>query len=272
VFANSVLGARTNRYGDFLDVCCALTGRAPYTGFHTDDGRLGSVVFEVAIPDALLDVDLTYPLIGHLIGRASGAATPILVGLDERADEDRLKALGAAAASSGSVGMFHAVGVTPEAPTLAVTRGRHLGRGPTIDEPALREAYLQLSARGGGLGAVTVGTPHMSSGEMTTLVRLAAGRRSQVPFFVNMGRHTLTVAESSGLVDELTAFGATIITDTCIYITPIMGEIEGHLMTNSAKVAYYAPSNLGVAVTLGSLSDCVESAVTGRLIVSDFAA
>jgi predicted aconitase len=112
----------------------------------------------------------------------------------------------------------------------------------------------------------------MSSGEMTTLVRLAAGRRSQVPFFVNMGRHTLTVAESSGLVDELTAFGATIITDTCIYITPIMGEIEGHLMTNSAKVAYYAPSNLGVAVTLGSLSDCVESAVTGRLIVSDFAA
>ena len=117
VFANSVLGARTARYGDFLDICCALTGRAPAVGLHTDEGRRATLRVDLQVPDELLDDDLLYPVLGHLLGQVAGTDVAVIVGLDHRAGEDRLKALGAAAASSGAVAMFHVAGVTPEAAT-----------------------------------------------------------------------------------------------------------------------------------------------------------
>ena len=126
VFANSVLGARTQRYGDFIDICCAVTGRAPAAGLHLDEGRRATSVFRVdAIPSALLADEAVHAAIGLLVGEAAGSSVPAVVGLPASpgTTEDHLKALGAAAASSGSVAMFHAVGVTPEAPTLAAATG-----------------------------------------------------------------------------------------------------------------------------------------------------
>jgi len=270
VFANSVLGARTNRYGDFMDICCAITGRAPLTGLHTDHGRIGTMLFEIRLPDRLLDLDLTYALVGHIVGRMAGVGVPVIVGLDRRADEDRLKALGAAAASSGSVAMFHAVGVTPEAATLyTATGGAEIGTSVVLDSAALASARNELSSETGTLGGVSVGTPHMSISELATLAALTAGRRAVVPFFANTGRDTLASADSLGLTKSLEEFGVTLVTDTCTYITPIIGPIEGDLMTNSAKLAYYAPANLGVTVCLASLADCVESAVAGRPVTSE---
>ncbi|HZA82223.1 MAG TPA: aconitase X, partial [Actinomycetes bacterium] len=120
VFANSVLGARTDRYGDFIDICAAVTGRVPNTGLHLSDRRRGQLVFDVhGLPDPVLEQDLLYPLLGHLIGARSGKLVPVVDGLPGGTDEDRLKAVGAAAASSGEVGLVHVVGSTPEAPTLA---------------------------------------------------------------------------------------------------------------------------------------------------------
>ena len=132
VFANSVLGARTDRYGDFIDVCSAMTGLAPHAGLHTDQGRLASVVFDCTrLPEAVLRSELTYPLLGYLVGDRTGQHTPVLVGLPPGVTEDELKALGAAAASAGGVALFHVVGVTPEAPTLeAVLRSRGRARSP----------------------------------------------------------------------------------------------------------------------------------------------
>jgi predicted aconitase len=267
VFANSVMAARTNRYGDFMDICCALTGRAPFTGLHTNAGRLATTIVEVRLPESALDEELTYALIGHVLGRLVGTAVPVLVGLDHRATEDRLKALGAAAASSGSVAMFHAVGVTPEAASLEMATGEsavteHL----IIDAENLSRARRDLSSPTGSLGAVSVGTPHMSSAELADLAARVRGRRTRVPFYVNTARQTLENAERDDVANSLIDFGATIVTDTCTYITPIMGLVIGDLMTNSAKLAYYAPANLGVNVCLGSLADCVESAVAGHLV------
>ena len=267
VFANSVMGARTNRYGDFMDICCALTGRAPFTGLHTDAGRLATTVVEIRLPEASLDEELTYALIGHSVGRMVGTEVPVLLGLDHRATEDRLKALGAAAASSGSVAMFHAVGVTPEAASPEVaTGGSPVKRHLALDAGDLSRARRELSSPTGSLGAVSVGTPHMSSGELADLALRVRGRRTKVPFYVNTARHTLEAAERGDVATTLIDFGATIVTDTCTYITPIMGPVTGDLMTNSAKLAYYAPANLGVNVCLGSLADCVESAVAGHLV------
>jgi predicted aconitase len=266
VFANSVLGARTNRYGDFLDISCAITGRAPATGLHTDEGRRATIQVDVVVPDEYLDRDLLYVALGHHLGRSVGTEVAVMTGLDERADEDRLKGLGAAAASSGSVGMFHVEGVTPEAPNRETALG---GRSPrsilTVGLPDLRGVIGDLSSEGDTLGGVSVGTPHASLAELRTLARLVTGRVSAVPFYVNTGRNVMVEAGEAGLIGVLEGFGAQMVTDTCTYTTPIMGPVQGVVMTNSGKWAYYAPANLGVDVVLAEMADCVESAVAGRV-------
>ena len=126
VFANSVLGARTNRYGDFIDICCALTGRAPDVGLHRTENRRGQLLFRLSdIPERLLRENVVYPVLGYWLGARTGTKIPVIEGLPPDTTEDQLKALGAAAASSGGVALFHAIGVTPEAPTLnAAFQGR----------------------------------------------------------------------------------------------------------------------------------------------------
>ena len=269
VFANSVLGARTNRYGDFMDICCALTGRAPFSGLHTEEGRRATVHIVLNAPDRALDSDLLYPLLGHVVGQTCGTRVAVIVGLDARADEDRLKALGAAAATAGSVGMFHAVGVTPEAPSLSAALAGENVEVVSVDSTALQAARDELTTATGSLGAVSVGTPHMSIAELRTLASLAAGRKTAVPFYVNTSRDVLSSAEQAGLGSSLEAFGATVVTDTCTYVTPIMKPVVGYVMTNSAKWAYYAPANLGVTVGFGSLAECVESAIAGQRVAAE---
>jgi len=268
VFANSVLGARTNRYGDFLDISCALTGRAPATGLHTDEGRRATMRIDVVVPDSWLDDDLFYVVLGHRLGQRVGMEVAVLVGLDGRADEDRLKALGAAAASSGAVGLFHVAGVTPEAPTVdAACQGGSPRRLIEIDAEDLRHVLADLSSPSTTLGAVSVGTPHASLSELGVLARLVAGRTTRVPFYVNTGREVLAQADVEGHVAVIEEFGATFVTDTCTYITPVMKPSPGAVMTNSGKWAHYAPGNLGVDVVLANLTDCVESAASGRVAV-----
>ena len=270
VFANSVLGARTARYGDFLDICCALTGRAPAVGLHTEEGRRATLRVDLSLPDQLLHDDLMYPVLGHVLGQLAGTDVPVIVGLDERATEDRLKALGAAAASTGAVGMFHAVGVTPEAATLEdATGGLIPTRRVVVGVEDLTSARASLSQEPGPLGAVSVGTPHFSITELDALARLVEGRSTVVPFYVNTSRHDLGEAVKSGALAIIEGFGATVVTDTCTYITPIMGDVRGVVMTNSGKWAFYAPANLGVSVVFAGLTDCVDSAVSGDVTVSE---
>src|SRR6185295_17995746 len=124
VFANSVIGARTNRYGDFIDLCCAMTGRAPAWGLHLHENRRGEILFQLeGFSPSLEPTDSLYIAVGLLIGDRSGDRIPVIDGLPQPRDEDQLKALGAAAASTGAVGLFHAVGITPEAPTLSAALG-----------------------------------------------------------------------------------------------------------------------------------------------------
>lgn len=271
VFANSVLGARTNRYGDFLDISCALTGRAPDTGLHTDEGRRATLQVDVVVPSFWRDRDLFYVAVGHVLGQVAGNEVAVLTGLDHRADEDRLKALGAAAASSGPVGLFHVAGVTPEASnTLEAGGGKQPDRVVTCDADMLEGAVSALSSTGSRLGAVSLGTPHASLREIAALAGMVGGMSSSVPFYINTGRDAYSRAEEDGHVKTLSDFGATLVTDTCTYITPIMAEPDGVVMTNSGKWAHYAPGNLGFEVVLADPADCVESAVVGSVVTTGF--
>ena len=270
VFANSVLGARTERYGDFIDICAALTGRVPDAGLHRDDARRGRVVFDASgLSPVLRAESVLFALVGHAVGARTGTRVPVIDGLPTSAGEDECKALGAAAASAGGVAMFHAVGITPEAPTRADALGhREPEEVVVVDAAMLREARDDLvTTDTTDLAAVSVGTPHASVDEFDRLLQLfgAAGAPSRVPFYVSTGRDVLDEVTRRGWATALHDAGVRVVTDTCTYITPVLDVGPGAVMTDSAKWAYYAPGNIGVDTVFASMAECVESAVRGRV-------
>jgi predicted aconitase len=271
-FCNSVLGARTNRYGDFLDIAAAITGRVPDAGLHRTDARRATLVLRLAddVPDSLRGSDVLAPILGIVLGRRAGTAVAAIVGLPPGQSEDRLKAIGAAAASSGSVAMFHVVGSTPEAPTLeGALQDLPADRVETISLDELRAARDQLNtADGDELTAVSLGTPHASSAELARYAELFAGGRvaDGVECVVSTGRDILEDPANGGAVGVLRAAGVDLLVDTCSYIAPVIRRADGPVMTDSGKWAYYAPGNIGASVVFGSAAESVRSATAGRVV------
>ena len=280
VFANSVLGARTHRYGDFIDICAAITGRAPAVGLHLEENRRGQVVFDFrSLPRSLRSASWLLPAIGYLVGERCANRVPVLLGL-ENADEDGLKALGAAAASSGAVALFHAVGITPEAPTVEAALGggeaeewievtaadlraglRRLSTAPVAAAPDVGGKNLRIDV-------VALGSPHFSPREFAELLPMICCRppAASVEFVVCTNRVSLDFLERGGDLERLRDLGVRVVVDTCVVVAPILRTPSGGvLMTNSGKFAHYAPGNVGFDVVFGSLSECVQSAHAGHL-------
>ena len=259
VFVNSVLGARSNRYGDFIDICCAVTGRAPATGLHLDEGRQAGIVIRVG--DSLpIEEDWFYPILGCLVGEIAGSSVPLLTGLPAGLGEDRLKALGAGAATTGSVALIHVIDSTPEAldhAALPIAESASTVEIKSADVARMRS--MLSTAAGGTPEAVSFGAPHYSGAELETLVDLLAGRVVRLPTYVNTSRGV--VGKRPDLESTLAASGVTLVTDTCTYLTPIIDPGVKVVATDSAKWAYYAPGNLGVGVIFAPVSECVEIAV-----------
>ncbi len=273
-FANSIVGARTERYADMLDICCALTGRVPASGLHLSENRAGRLLLRlVEVPHEVQRDDSFFTVLGYVIGRAAGSRIPVVEGIVTEPDEDRLKALAATAASSGGVSMFHIIGVTPEAPTKdAAFHGRSPEETLDITMEDLRRARNELTTSDGtALDMVVLGSPHLSIGEIKRLLLLVEGRRAHpgVQFLVTTSRAVAHLAERSGAMEYLRAFGARVTVDTCILTTPMLPEGVRVLMTNAGKFAYYSPGLLGREVVFGGMEDCVRSAIEGRVVVED---
>lgn len=267
-FANSVCGARTERYPDLMDVCAAITGRVPAAGLHLTENRAGEVLFRLdGIPVQLQEDDTFMPALGYLVGKVAQERVCVVDGLEIKPGDDKLKALCAAVASAGAVGLVHLVGITPEAPTLReALQGREPLEEHRVDLDMLRGARDELStAEGEELDMVALGSPHFSLAEFRTLDELIRGLRvhDDVRFLVTSNRVMVELARAEGLIERLEEFGGTTTVDTCILTTPMMPEDVGVLMTNSAKYAYYGPGLLGARVAFGSIEDCVRSAVAG---------
>jgi predicted aconitase len=276
VFANSVLGARTERYGDFIDICAAITGRVPHAGLHLPEHRVPTLELDCsALPAALLAEEAVWAALGDVVGRRSGTGIPLLTGIDPAvADEDRLKALGATAASSGGVALFHVAGVTPEAVAAAGDPAWSALPAAAVTTGMLRAARDELSTAGPSapLDAVALGTPHFSVREFGKLAAALEGRPAFHPgctVWINTSREVLAQAREAGLVQPAEERGARIVVDTCTYITPILGPEERTVMTPSGKWAWYAPMNLGVDVVFGTLSECLDSACAGKVVRDD---
>lgn len=259
-FCNSVLGARTERYGDFLDICAAIGGRAPETGLHLDENRRPTLTVDASGLDRrLVEEEAFWPVLGAWLGETAGGRVVAFTGLPKRIDEDRLKAMGAAAASTGAVGLFHIADVTPE--PFGRTQEALTLAAPMLH--ATRDRLSTTQAKSGDpVDAVALGSPHFSIEELQRLLAVLAGRKSRIPIYVCTGRHTLEAAAKAGLdLGDLT-----VVADTCIVVTPILPTGGGLLMTNSGKFAHYTRPNTGYEVLYGSLTDCAETAVAGRLV------
>ena len=274
-FYNSVIGARTNKYGDYLDVCAAITGRVPFSKLHRDEARAAELLYDVsAISKQIRANDLFYHLLGHIIGRRSAHLVPAIVGLAADCNEDDLKAISAAGSSSGSVPLFHAIGITPEAATLEIAlQGRQPLRCIELTVNDLCQARNELGQNTDqALAGIALGTPHFSYTEFEHLVELLAGRsiRPELVFYLTTSRHVLQQVQLQGWAESLQQAGIRIITDTCTYFSPVVCGLQGKIMTNSAKWAYYAPGMLPVDPLIGSLQECVESAVSGEVVLDQW--
>lgn len=278
VFANSALGARTARYGDFVDVCAAVTGRAPFAGLHVTENRVPTIELDCSsIPDRVLDSPAAWAALGFELGRRVGEHVAILTGITPTlVDEDRLKALGATAASSGGVALFHVAGATPEAIDAANSWPPPGVRCEEITAETLRAARDELStaAVGDRLDAVSLGTPHFS---LTEFAELAAALRDGESFapsctvWISTSREVLGLARDSGYAETCERAGAKLIVDTCTYLVPVLSETVRTAMTTSGKWAWYAPANMQIDVAFGTLAECIASARSGRVTRDDSA-
>ena len=236
-----------------------MSGRAPDAGLHRREPRRARLVLRLArdVPPALLDDDSFYPVLGLVVGRRAGSIIAAIEGLPPGTSEGRLKALGAAAASSGPVALFHAVGVTPEAASL---EDALQGRAPDADEEItfgeLRAARAGLMTAGDDepLRAVSLGTPHASLPELRRIAALLGSQRAHAgtELLVSTSRDLLGAAEDEGLADLLRTAGAELLVDTCSYVVPALRPGPGSVMTDSGKWAYYGPGNVGAGVVFGS--------------------
>lgn len=273
VFANSVLGARTERYGDFIDICAAITGRVPHAGLHLSECRAPAVELDCsALSRGMLEHEAVWAALGGVVGRLAGARIPLLTGIDPSVvDEDKLKAFGATAASSGGLALFHVADVTPEALAAGWDRAPEKIAITGTMVRAVRDE-LTTAAPDAPLDAIALGTPHFSVAEFGKLAELLAGQSSFAPdctVWISTSREVLGLARDAGFVQAAQERGAKIVVDTCTYVTPILGPEERSVMTPSGKWAWYAPMNIGVDVVFGTMAECVASALAGKVVRHD---
>ena len=269
-FANSVIGARTARYGDFTDICAAITGKVPKFSLHLPQNRRGEILLKLQ-PSSLIDFseDSIYPLIGYIVGSTAPGRIPVIDGIPNSVTSDQLKGLSAAAASSGAVALFHILGVTPEASTYKdAFQGKEPLQVINIGEEEILKAKQSLTTiEEGKVDLAITGCPHASFPEVERLVQVLDGRRvcQEVEFWVQTNRIVYCWLEQTGLLDSLNLSGVKVITDTCILSWPLDNWNFHLVVTNSAKFAHYAPGMAGVHVIFGSLEKCVAAAVKGEV-------
>jgi len=248
-YANSVIGARTNREGGPSALAASLTGRTPLYGLHIRENRVPTIAVDV---EAQLRLPEDFSAMGYFVGREVRDGIPYLRGV-RRASLEDLKTLSAALASSGGVAMFHVEGLTPEfglgaksLETLTFTRKELAETGSLLNDE-------------GAPDFVSVGCPHCSLIELATLAKLLSGRKVRREFWVCCSREVKRQGDAAGFSRSIEASGAKFALDTCMVVAPVEELGYKVVATNSAKACHYL-RNAGLKVRFMPLEECVEEA------------
>ncbi len=266
VYANSVLGARTNREGGPSSLAAALTGKAPAYGMHLTENRYGTLVVHVSRP---LRGIADYGTLGYYVGTIAKQDIPVFSGIPAHVTFDELKSLGSALATSGAVSLFHVVGVTPEAPTLEAALG---GRRPEItleytqkDEQEVEE-HLNLE-HSDHVDWLYIGCPQCSILEVRDIARALAGKKihPEVELWICTSTPIKTLAEQMGYAKLIEDAGALLVCETCPAHAPnkAMAKLKGYrtITTDSAKMAHYAAGEVGFPTHYGSTEKVIQAAI-----------
>jgi predicted aconitase/predicted aconitase with swiveling domain len=293
VYANSVLGARTEKYSDYLDIMCALVGKVPALGVHLDENRKPRILLDASYVDFLdarnLDFDpqafsLLFPVLGHLCGSLSDGEVPLLVGLEDYADQitkDHMKAFCAAFGTTAKSPLIHVAGVTPEARDHRRVQEMAEGcreRRTVITVEHLEETFRILdhqeetTSREDKIDWVALGNPHLSLSECDELADLVKGlpspqrKHDDVKIIACMSR---VLYEQSAAIPILREYGMEFVCDTCwcmlLHPPLIPSSKDAVILTNSGKYAHYGPGLTNRHFRLGNMQDCIQAAVSGTL-------
>jgi predicted aconitase len=245
-YANSVLGARTNREGGPSALAAALTGKTPRYGLHLDEGRRPTVVVEVK---ARLATTYDYSLLGYSVGRIIGSGIPYFNGVTG-AEPDGLKIMSAALAASGGIAMFHIKGVTPEAEGQSTDGLERL----CIDYKELETSREKLAADGDP-DLACIGCPHASLEEMRDLARTIRGRRviKGKGLWIWTSKGVYELARRRGYLGTIEKAGGRVFTDTCMVVCPLERSGFRHMVSNSCKACHYVPSTAGLRASVADM-------------------
>jgi predicted aconitase len=269
-FVNSVIGARTERYADLTDVCAAITGRVPEMGLHLTENRKAETLFVIQdFPAYAFNDPRLFPLLGFVFGELAGDRIAAIEGIPQNVSIDNLKAFSAAAASSGAVGLYHMIGVTPEAPDVQTC----FNNGVPQDVVAIKREMIDSAESKLNQGnclmpdLITLGCPHYSVDEFKTLEKYIDARKikSGIEFWVFTSRRVYEQIQKLNLLDVIERSGIKVFTDGCSLQYPKDSWDFTCAMSDSAKYANYCFSQTGLNVIFSGTRDCVETAVSGEL-------
>jgi len=244
-YANSVIGARTNREGGPGALAAALVGKTPCYGLHLEVNRKPQIVVRVQADTRDWSI-ADYGALGYHAGRLVGNRIPFFSGITP--DKDQLKGLGAAMAATGAVALYHVEGVTPEAVKIPFDLAG-------LDTIAVESSEIKKLFREIPVEAVAVGCPHCSTAELEEIARLLNGKLVTKPFYVFAAQGV--IEKSQRTVDSIEKSGARVFADTCMVVSPVMEQYES-IMVNSGKALAYVPDMCAAVARIGTIADCVR--------------
>ncbi len=249
-YANSVLGAKTNREGGPSALASAITGKTPMYGMHIDKERQAQIAVNISAAIKTLD---DFSALGCAIGKKIENKIPYITGIKE-ADTDQLKIFSASIATYGGTALFHIEDITPDKTTIPKEKTEITQKDIDNAKKALNDDCE--------IDFVAIGCPHASLDELKQISKMLEGKHVKITTWISTARKTMEQAEKLGIIKTIEDSGASLAPDTCMAVAPLKGRFRC-MATNSAKACFYARGSNDFKTRFGSTEQCIEAAVNG---------
>ncbi|MFC2153978.1 aconitase X [Candidatus Altiarchaeota archaeon] len=255
-FANSVIGARTNREGGPSALAAGIIGKTPCYGLHLEENRGPDIHVDVK---AKVETLPDFGALGYVIGTNAKGKIPYITGI-KKGNTDELKSFGASAITYGTKPLYHMEGITPEAEKYKPPKEKI-----TVDDKMLKEGYESLNDEVADLNFVCIGCPHASIKEIGEVAELLKGKKVKdgIELWVCTARPVKQISDERGYTRLIEEAGAKFACDTCMVVAPLKGRFN-NVVTTSAKACFYSRGKNKMATQIGSIEKCIDTAVTGK--------